>query len=167
MVIVLLTVLLTYLVWFPLLTSETKPWEAGDLIPGEPPSEDCRVGNEAGSSVVSQPNWTIRNGAKLIHLTPRQVVAGRSRAGMVVSVVDETPSKLGELERAEFLGRPAHLKVGRRPSTFDDPPLTTWTYSFRRGGRWYEVSYFVAEAHVVLPENARRYLEIVRTSAEE
>ena len=102
----------------------------------------------------------------MIHLTPKQVFAGRSKAGIVVSLHQEKPGDGNELSEVEFLGRPAQLKVERRRSTFDDPALTTWTYQFQHDGEWVEVSYFIAESHDNLPVPVMQYLETLRLSGE-
>jgi hypothetical protein len=154
------------LIWSPILTSDTKPWEAGDPIPNEPPDESRRIHNEAGFSIVSPPNWTARNHAGTIYLTPKQVVAGRSKAGIVVSLHQDKPSDGNKFSEVEFLGRPAKFKVERRRSTFDDPALTTWAYQFQHNGEWVEVSYFIAEWHEDLPVPVKRYLETLRLSEE-
>jgi hypothetical protein len=154
--------MMVLLLW-PVLTSDTKPWQAGRAIPVEPPSEDRRVYNEAGFSIISPPNWTARNrGPGMIHLTPKQVITGRSRAGMGVTLRNEEPSDLPECVKTEFLGQPAYLKVEKRSSTFDDPAITRWTFYTDRDGQWFDVSYFVAEAHDEIPVMARGYLETVR-----
>jgi hypothetical protein len=150
------------LLWVPILTSDTKPWEVGDAIPREPPSEDRRILNEAGFSIVSPPNWTVRNGNGLLHMRPKQVITGRSKAGISVSVWPEMPQELEDTEIAEFQKQPAHRRIEQRRSTFDDPALTAWTYHFERGGQWIAVGYFIAEAHEEVPEMVKRYLETLR-----
>lgn len=163
----LILVPLMTLVWLPILTSDTKPWEAGDSIPVEPPSEDRRVQNEAGFSIVSPPNWNVRNHRGIIFLAPKQVFEGRSKAGILVSQGREEPRERDDPQTVEFLGQPVRLTVKRRASTFDDPALTTWTYSFPRGGQWFEVSYFVAESREQIPEMALRYLETLKIFRDE
>ncbi len=76
------------LVWWPILSSDTKPWESGRPIPVEPPAEQRRVHNEAGFSIIAPHNWVERNRDEppMIHLTPRQVIAARSKAGMGVTL---------------------------------------------------------------------------------
>ncbi len=166
-VVLLIIVPLMALIWVPILTSDTKPCEAGDPIPAEPPSKDRRVHNETGFSIIAPPNWTVRNRKGMVHLTPKQVFDGRSKAGILVSLRHEEPGGLREAEAVEFLGEPAHLKVERRPSTFDDPALTTWTYIFQRNGQWLEASYFIADSHEQIPKMALRYMETLKTAEEE
>ena len=165
-IVLLIIVPLMTFIWLPILTSGTKPWEAGDPIPDEPPDEGRRVYNEAGFSIISPPNWTARNRTGIIHLTPKQVFDGRSQAGIVVSLHQEKPGEGSEFSEVEFLGRPARLKVERRRSTFDDPALTTWTFQFQHTGEWVEVSYFIAESHENLPAPAKQYLETLRLPGE-
>jgi hypothetical protein len=102
----------------------------------------------------------------MIHLTPKQVFAGRSKAGIVVSIHQEKPSDGNGFGEVEFLGRPAHLKVERRRSAFDDPALTTWTFQFQHNGEWLGVSYFIAEWHEDLPVPVLQYLETLELSGE-
>jgi hypothetical protein len=161
-VVLIIFVTLMTVIWLPILTSETKPWETGHPVPTEPPEEGRRVYNEAGFAIISPPNWTARNRTGMIHLSPKQVFAGRSKAGIVVSRLNEEPQDLREAKSVEFLGHSAHLRVEQRPSTFDDPPLTTWTYAFQHSGEWFEVSYFIAEEHDEMPGMARSYLETLR-----
>ncbi|HUQ71699.1 MAG TPA: hypothetical protein VM165_19375 [Planctomycetaceae bacterium] len=156
-VVLIILVPLMAVIWLPILTSDIKPWEAGHPVPIEPPEEGRRVYNEAGFAIIAPP--TARNRTGMIHLTPKQVFAGRSKAGIVVSRLNEEPQDRRKAKSVEFLGHPAHLKVEQRPSTFDDPPLTTWTYAFQHSGEWFEFSYFIAEAHNEMPGMARSYLE--------
>ena len=39
-IVLLILAPLMALIWLPILTSDTKPWEAGDPIPDEPPDEE-------------------------------------------------------------------------------------------------------------------------------
>jgi len=152
------------LVWWPILTSDTKPWEAGRPLPVALPSEDRRVYSELGFSIIAPPKWIewMSSEPSMIQLTPRQVIAARSKAGMGIALLSEEPSDLGQCDDTEFLGHPAHLKVERRHSTFDDPALTTWTIYVQQGEDWFAVSYCIANAHDEMPEMAKRYLETVR-----
>lgn len=163
-VVFLIVIPIMGLVWWPILTSDTKPWEAGRPIPVEAPSEERRVYNDAGFSIVAPPNWTewLNVEPPMIQLIPKQVIAARSKAGMGIALLIDEPSDLVQCEDTLFLGQPAHLKVERRRSTFDDPALTTWTYTFQLDGKWFAVSYFISEAHDEIPDMAQRYLETIR-----
>jgi hypothetical protein len=163
-VVLFVVIPLMAVIWLPILSTDTKPWDAGNPVPVEPPSDDRRVRNDAGFSVVSPPNWNASNERGRIHLTPKQVFAGRSKAGLFVSEWPELPESLTQFEETEFLGRVAHLKVELRRSTFDDPALTTWTYLFQHNEKWIEVSYFIAEWYEEMPEMAMRYLETIKMS---
>lgn len=163
-VVLLIVVPVVALIWLPILSTDTKPWNAGHFIPVESPSEDWRVHNDAGFSVICPPNWEARNQHGRIKLTPKQVRAGRSSAGIIVSEWDEFPESLTLYEDTKFLGTAAHLKVERRRSTFDDPALTWWTYFFQHDGKWIEVSYHISEWHEEIPEMAMRYLETFKMS---
>lgn len=133
------------------------------LLPVEAPSEERRVYNDAGFSIIAPPNWTewINGEPPMIQLTPKQVIAARSKAGMGIALLIDEPSDLAQCDDTEFLGQPAHQKVERRRSTFDDPALTTWTIYVQHDENWFAVSYFIAEAHDEIPDMARRYLESV------
>jgi hypothetical protein len=159
MVVILLTVLNT----------DVKPWEAGLPIPVEQPLENRRVFSTKGFSIIAPPNWTHRDldDLTMLHLIPRQVNAGRSKAGMVITLLHEKPSDLAESEDAIFRGNPAYLKVERRPTTFDDPAFTMWTFYLHQNGKWFDLSYFVADAHDEMPAMARRCLETVRLLTDE
>jgi len=165
-VVLMILILLMALLGLPFLASDIQPWEAGRAIPAEAPSEDRRVHHEMGFSIVAPPNGTTRHLGGMLHLTPKQVFDGRSRAGIVVSQSSEQPSDLPPAQSVKFLGRPAYLKIDRRPSTFDDPALTTWTYSLQQDGQWFEISYFIAQSHEQIPEMALQYLETLKVTAE-
>ncbi len=117
--VIVFVIALMALLWLPLLTSETKPWETGYPIPVEDPTEDRRIHNAAEFSIISPPDWTAKNHSGIIHLTPKQVFAGRSKAGIVVTLLQESPLGQASASDAEFLGQPAQRRVDRRPSTFD------------------------------------------------
>jgi hypothetical protein len=167
-VVLLIVIPIMGLVWWPILTSDTKPWETGRPIPVEAPSEERRLHHDAGVSIIVPPNWKewVNDEPAMIQLNPRQVTAGRSKAGMGITLLLEQPSELAQCTETQFQGQPAHLKVERRRSTFDDPALTTWTIYVQHDDNWFAVSYFIAEAHDEIPEMGKRYLETVRFSAD-
>jgi hypothetical protein len=48
------------ILWWPMLSSDVKPWEQGEDVPETPPAEDRRVYNRNQFSFVAPPRWDWR-----------------------------------------------------------------------------------------------------------
>ena len=151
------------LMFYPLLTSEVKPWEQGREIPVTPPEESRRVTSVHGFSIVIPPNWdhSVSMLPEAILMRPRRSIAGRC-GFMQVQLIGTDQPPLDGYQRTTFQNLPAYERLIIEPSTLDERATTTYDILLQREGTWYQLAW-VGMVHIdEPPPMVATYLETLQ-----
>ena len=153
------------LLWFPMLSSEVKPWRQGREVPTTLPAEERRV-RSVGFSIIAPPHWAPQgdpNDPRLF-LRPNTSIPRRT-SSLGVWKYDQAPDIAGLVE-TEFQGQPALEGISLRPGTLDDPPSFGYGLYFQRDGIWYSLQFTAQIDAEAPPEMVMRYLETFQLEPE-
>lgn len=161
-----------FLTW-PFITSENFGKTQGKDIPVALPDEANRVRCDARFAIVMPEHWEVRSirfepeGGR-INAFPRSVIPRRFSATMSArSLAANPPKDLAGYRRTQFQGRPAYEAVMLRPyADYETPAWFYYTLCFERNGRWYELSYGLAEERKTLPSEVWPYFNTFRETNE-
>ena len=153
--------------WWPLITSDVKPWQQGRAVPETRPSETRRVRNVSAEFSIVVPrnwNWSVSAEQMLISSSPKRSIPGRS-AVFTVRRLPERPTDGDdwvEYDRVMFQGKPAWFAVRRRGGTWDDPAGLDACLLFERGSCWFQIAYSANSSARDFPPVMWSYFETFR-----
>jgi len=166
--IVLGIVTLMVLVLLPAVRNVRNPnGPSGEMVPSAPPEEARRVQNGSGLAIVLPENWEMKDFGsewEQLYVYPRGMPGRRVKALISVEPLGDIASQdLSAFAATTFQGSQAYERmVVEREDTFDDPAWSRYTMYCQHDGRWWTVTYGLAQECEVLPSIVRQYINTIR-----